>query len=286
MSEKPEWIRRRIPPSQLLEKIRILINDLNLNTICENALCPNIGLCFERGIATFLIMGDVCTRNCKFCAVKKGTPLPLDKNEPEKIAIAIKRLNLSHVVITSVTRDDLPDFGASHFVNTVNKIREINKNTTIELLIPDFQGNTEYLDRIINCRPEIINHNIEMVPRLYSIIRPNSNFERSLRILKYLKENTNNQYIKTGMMIGLGETDKEIFKTIEILAKTGCDILTIGQYLRPSKNQVEVVKYYRPEFFKELKNYGLSLGFKYVYSDVFVRSSFNAKEVFDSIKKS
>ncbi|MHA1271605.1 MAG: lipoyl synthase [Candidatus Helarchaeota archaeon] len=285
MDKKPDWIVRRIPAPDIFLKMQDLFNNLNIHTICESASCPNMGICFEKKVATFLILGNICSRNCKFCGVQKGIPLPIDKNEPFNIAKAVEKLQLKHVVITSVTRDDLQDQGVNQFIKTIEEIKRINKKTTIEVLIPDFKGNKWCLNRIIEINPEIINHNIETVQNLYPKVRPEADFKRSLEVLGYLKKNANNKLIKTGMMIGLGESDDEIFQTIDLLSDTGCDILTIGQYLQPSKDQLSVKKYYHPKFFEKLKEYGLNIGFKYVYSGPFVRSSFNAKEIFDILKK-
>ncbi|MHA1309750.1 MAG: lipoyl synthase [Candidatus Helarchaeota archaeon] len=284
MNKKPDWIIRKAPRPEILLEMNKLFRNLKIHTICENALCPNIGICFEKKVATFLILGNICSRNCRFCGVQKGRPTPVDNKEPEHVADAVQKLKLRHVVITSVTRDDLPDFGVDQFIKTINAIRNNNRKITIEVLIPDFQGSEFCLDKIIKIRPEIIGHNIETIPKLYHKIRPKADFYRSIGILQYLNDNRINYLIKSGLMIGLGETKEEIFQTMEIISKTGCDILTIGQYLQPSKKQVEVEKYYEPKFFDELKDYGTSIGFKYVYSGPFIRSSFNADEIFKILK--
>lgn len=285
MEKKPPWICRRVPPPELLSEVRCILESLKIHTICESAACPNIGLCFEKKVATFLILGDVCSRNCKFCAVKKGTPLPIDDQEPKKIAKAVELLGLKHVVITSVTRDDLEDQGVNQFIETILEIQENNKETTIEVLIPDFSGNSFFLNKIITSNPQIINHNIETIPRLYSKLRPEADYTRSLKLLSRIKRSKTPILSKTGLMIGLGESKEEIKQSIEDLVDTNCDILTIGQYLRPSSNQVRVKKYYKPEFFDELKKFALSIGFKYVYSGPFVRSSFNAEEIFNKLPR-
>lgn len=284
MEEKPPWICRRVPPPELLD-VRDILESLKIHTICESAACPNIWICFEKKVATFLILGDVCSRNCRFCAVKKGTPLPVDDQEPKKIAKAVELLGLKHVVITSVTRDDLEDQGVNQFIETILEIQKNNKKTTIEVLIPDFNGNISFLNKIIDSNPQIINHNIETVTRLYPKLRPEADYDRSLEILNNIKRSKTQILSKTGLMIGLGESKEEIKQTIEDLADTNCDILTIGQYLRPSSNQVKVKKYYKPEFFDEIKRFAQSLGFKYVYSGPFVRSSFNAEEIFNKLSR-
>jgi lipoic acid synthetase len=285
MEEKPPWICRRVPPPELLSEVRSILDSLKIHTICESAACPNIGICFEKKVATFLILGDVCSRNCKFCAVKKGIPLPVDDQEPKKIAKAVELLGLKHVVITSVTRDDLEDQGVNQFIETILEIQKNNKETTIEVLIPDFNGNISFLNKIINSNSQIINHNIETVIRLYPKLRPEADYNRSLELLNHIKGLETHKLVKTGLMIGLGESKEEVKQTIEDLADTNCDILTIGQYLRPSSNQEKVKKYYKPEFFDEIKRFAQSIGFKYVYSGPFVRSSFNAEEIFNKLSR-
>jgi lipoic acid synthetase len=266
-------------------KIKKLLRRLNLHTVCEEANCPNIGDCFSRKTATFMIMGDVCTRNCPYCNVSHGKPKDLDPQEPENIANAVKTLGLKHVVITSVDRDDLPDGGASHFAKVIKKAREINPDITIEVLIPDFKGSIESLKTVLDANPEVVNHNIETVKELYKIVRPQGNYERSLKILKSIKEISPKTISKSGFMVGLGETKKQIINLMEDLYKNNVEILTIGQYLQPSKNHLPVCRYYSEEEFKEFEELGYKIGFKYVFSGVLVRSSFNAQEQFMAANK-
>ena len=275
--QKPDWLKVKINLNEF-ENVYNILNRLNLNVVCYHAACPNIGECFAKHTATFLILGDVCTRNCKFCSIKKGKPLSPDPEEPENVAKAVKELKIKHVVITSVTRDDLTNFGASHYVKTIRSIRNIQPNSTIELLIPDFKGSLAALENIIQEKPEIINHNLETISRLYSKVRPQANYQLSLNILKWVKELNPNIYTKSGLMLGLGETEDDIISLMKDLRNVNCDILTIGQYLQPSKNQIEVVEYITPSTFQKLKSIGESMGFLYVNSGPFVRSSFNAEK--------
>ena len=272
------------PLTHKVTKVKALLNKLNLNTVCQEASCPNIGECYARKTATFMIMGNTCTRNCPYCDVNHGKPKPLDENEPENIAKAVKYLGLKHVVITSVNRDDLPDGGASHFAKCVLKIKEKLFNCTIEVLIPDFQGDWKALKIVTDSKPDVINHNIETVPSLYKKARHRGNYEISLRLIKKIKEFDRSIKSKSGIMVGLGETKEEIIKVMEDLIKHDCEILTIGQYLRPSKNHLPVEKYYTNEEFKELEEVGYKLGFKEVFSGQLVRSSCHADEVFKKVK--
>jgi lipoate synthase len=266
-------------------KIKKLLRRLNLHTVCEEANCPNIGDCFSRKTATFMIMGDICTRNCPYCNVSHGKPQALDPQEPENVANAVKTLGLKHVVITSVDRDDLPDGGASHFAKVIKKVREINPGITIEVLIPDFKGSIESLKTVLDANPEVVNHNIETVKELYKIVRPQGNYERSLKILKSIKEISPKTISKSGFMVGLGETKEQIINLMEDLYKNNVEILTIGQYLQPSKNHLQVYRYYSEEEFKEFEEIGYKIGFKYVFSGILVRSSFNAQEQFMAMNK-
>jgi lipoate synthase len=266
-------------------KIKKLLRKLNLHTVCEEANCPNIGDCFSRKTATFMIMGDVCTRNCPYCNVSHGKPQALDTQEPENVANAVKTLGLKHVVITSVDRDDLPDGGASHFAKVIKKVREINPDTTIEVLIPDFKGSIESLKMVLDANPEVVNHNIETVKELYKIVRPQGNYERSLKLLKSIKEISPKTISKSGFMVGLGETKEQIINLMEDLYKNNVEILTIGQYLQPSKNHLPVYRYYSEEEFKEFEEIGYKIGFKFVFSGILVRSSFNAQEQFMAMNK-
>lgn len=281
--EKPEWIKTKIPDQKALQKMRNLLKDLALHTICENAACPNIGICYAHYTATFLILGNICTRNCRFCNVTKGNPLPPDPKEPNRVAEAVRRLGLKHVVITSVTRDDLKDFGANHFVRTIEEVKKLNPNIKVEVLIPDFQGSDECIRKIVDTSPDIIGHNLETIPRLYPSVRPKASYKTSLKVLEKIKKLNPNIFTKSGIMVGLGEKDEEIFQVMKDLRSANCDIFTVGQYLRPSKKHLEVREYVKPEKFEEYKEKAYQLGFLYVVSGPFVRSSFMASEFFKKI---
>ena len=282
----PAWLIKRTPKLENIRKIRPLLG--GVHTVCEEAKCPNIGECFSKGTVTFMILGDVCTRNCGFCGVAKGRPSPVDPDEPRKVAEASKKLGLKYVVITSVTRDDLSDGGASQFAATINELRTLalrslgergpNSELRIEVLIPDFGGSVESLKTVIDAKPDVLNHNVEMVPRLYGNIRPASNFERSIELLKNVKLIDPSMTTKSGFMLGLGETDKEVKSLLAELRSCGCDVVTIGQYLTPSQANIKVVEYVRPEKFDEYRDLGLSLGINKVFSGPFVRSSYKAGE--------
>ncbi len=264
----------KAPSFELIGKTKQILDKNFVNTICLNSACPNIGECFERKTATFLILGNICTRRCKFCAVKKAKPDPIDKNEPLNVAKAIKDLNLKYAVITSVDRDDLKDFGAFQFVKTVKKIKELSSDTKIELLTPDFQNKKELLELIISSKPYKLSHNIETVERLSKKIMPGCSYKRSLKVLEiYAKSSI---ITKSSIMVGLGESKKEILNTLKDLLNAGVSQLTIGQYLSPSKNHAKVIKYYKKEEFEELKERALSMGFKAVASGSLVRSSYYA----------
>ncbi len=271
------------PLSEEVTYVKKLLRTLNLHTVCEEASCPNIGECFARKTATFMIMGDTCTRNCPYCDVSHGKPKPLDPFEPENISNAVKKLGLKHVVITSVNRDDLPDGGASHFAKVVKKIREKLPQCTVEVLIPDFQGNWNALKIVAQSKPDVINHNIETVPSLYKKVRHRGNYQLSLKLIKRIKELDKNIVSKSGIMVGLGETKEEIIKVMEDLLAHNCEVITIGQYLRPSKAHLPVEKYYTDEEFKELEEIGYKLGFKEVFSGKLVRSSYHADEVYNEV---
>ncbi|OGD36214.1 lipoyl synthase, partial [Candidatus Atribacteria bacterium RBG_16_35_8] len=232
------WLRRKLPDQKVLKRMDSLLKELNLHTVCDSALCPNRGECFKKGTATFMILGNICTRNCKFCAVEKGKPLPLDPEEPYHIAQAAKHLNLKHIVITSVTRDDLSDGGAKHFARTVIEVKKILPESTIEVLVPDFEGSWEALQIVIDAQPEVINHNIETVTRLYQLVRPKAVYNRSLELLGQVKIRDKNIISKSGIMVGLGEEKEEVIKAMKDLREVDCDILTIGQYLRPSPHHL------------------------------------------------
>ena len=283
-SEHPAWLRKRISDPSLIFKMKDLLDGLHLHTVCENAECPNQGECFSSGTATFLILGDICTRNCRFCAIRKGHPDPLDPNEPQNLAEAVSRLKLKHVVITSVTRDDLPDGGSTHFAKTIEAVRQTNPSTTIEVLIPDFQGSASALKITVDSSPEIINHNVETVPRLYPEVRPKADYHRSLELLQRVKEMDPKLATKSGMMLGLGETHNEVVEVMEDLRRVSCDLLTIGQYLRPSPSHHVVCRYVPPQEFEEYAAIALKIGFKGIASAPLVRSSFKAGEMYNKLR--
>ncbi len=274
---KPKWLRVNYE-RQSIKEIEVMMEQLSLNTVCKEAKCPNLGECYKKRTATFMIMGSQCTRNCRFCNVTNGKPQNLDINEPENVAKAVKELGLSHAVITSVTRDDLEDCGASHFAKTIEAVKSLNPDTTVEVLIPDLKGIKENLDIVIKANPDVINHNVETVERLYDTVRPEAIYERSIDVLKYAKEVAPHILTKTGIMVGLSESDEEVFKVMDDVLKVGCDIFTIGQYLRPSNKHIEVYEYVTPEKFEEYRVVGVEKGFKYIASSPLVRSSYNAQE--------
>jgi len=280
----PSWFKKKMPPPRVMHDMKGLLHELRLHTVCENALCPNIGDCFCKGTATFLIMGNICTRNCTFCAVSKGTPLPLDEKEPENLLEATEKLGLRHVVITSVTRDDLPDGGAEHFARIISLLKEKNAERTVEVLVPDFVGSITSLTTVIDAKPDVFNHNLETVPRLYPEVRPKANFERSLQLLKKAKELDPQITTKSGLMVGLGETSDELYETMERLRDTGCNLLTIGQYLQPSAAHHPVVRFIPPDEFTEYESQGKAMGFSGIASSPLVRSSFNAAELYENTK--
>ncbi len=273
---RPEWLKTRLPAGDNYLHIKRLLRSSELHTVCEEANCPNIGECFSQRTATFLILGDVCTRGCRFCNVEKGVAQPLDFDEPERVAKAAKDMGLKHIVVTSVTRDDIPDGGASVYAMTISAIRKYSPESTIEVLIPDFKGSDEALNTVIGESPDVINHNIETVPRLYKTVRPGAVYERSLRLLKTVRESTLTITAKAGLMAGLGEQFQEIVEVMKDIRDSGCDILTIGQYLSPTRNHLPVHRYYHPDKFKELKSIGMELGFLYIESGPLVRSSYHA----------
>lgn len=278
-TKKPEWLRMKIQGSHVSSEVNSILDNLSLNTVCKEANCPNRMECFNRSTATFMILGSVCTRNCTFCNVTKGEPQRLDPEEPKKVAIAVDKLKLKHAVITSVTRDDLPDGGAEHFAQVVREIRNLEKGVTVEVLIPDFQGDAEALAKVIAAKPEIINHNVETVPGLYFKVRPKAIYERSLELLKRVKEADPSILTKSGIMLGLGETEEAVVELMKDLRQVGCDILTIGQYLAPSSKHHPVVEYVHPDIFAKYKKIGDELGFKNMVSAPLVRSSYHADEV-------
>jgi lipoic acid synthetase len=278
---KPEWLRRRLPDPEALAKMRGLLQRHGLNTVCQGALCPNQGECFGQGTATFLILGKTCTRNCTFCAIptEERPPAP-DLDEPRRIAQAAAELGLKHVVITSVTRDDLEDGGATQFARTVEALREMNRQIIVEVLIPDFQGSVEALKTVMDSGPNILNHNLETVPRLYPKVRPQAVYSRSIELLRRAKGLAPKRMTKSGLMLGLGEEKEEILGVMADLREVSCDLLTLGQYLQPSGKHHPVIRYVPPEEFEELRVEGEKMGFKAVFSAPLVRSSFHAAEIF------
>jgi len=282
-TKKPDWLKIKVNIGKSQEVTEIL-RSLSLNTVCEEADCPNKVECFTKKTATFMILGRNCTRNCTFCNVEKNTPTEVDHEEPMNIALAIKEMGMKHIVITAVTRDDLADGGSGHFVKVIDAIREHNEGVTVEVLIPDFEGHEEDLLKVIHGKPEIINHNVETVPRLYSEVRPMAIYSRSLELLKRVKKHDKQIITKSGIMLGLGEKYEEVISAFQDLRDVGCDVLTIGQYLAPSKKHHEVIEYIHPDLFDEYKEKALELGFKYVASAPFVRSSYNAFEAMDILR--
>lgn len=280
---RPHWLKIKLPSGKNFTEIKSILREERLHTVCEEAICPNIGECFEQRTATFLILGDICTRQCGFCAVKKGQPYMTDKDESQRIVEAMVKMKLSYVVITSVTRDDLPDGGASVYAETITLIRKHTKNCKIEVLIPDFRGSTAALETVINAAPDIVNHNIETVSRLYSFVRPMANYGMSLKLLKDIRKNNPSLITKSGFMVGLGEAWNEILDVMGDIKNAGCDMLTIGQYLSPKKDALPVVYYYEPEEFERLRYEGEKMGFKYIESGPLVRSSYHAKKQADKI---
>ncbi|PSM49468.1 lipoyl synthase [Chroococcidiopsis sp. CCALA 051] len=280
MTVKPEWLRVKAPQWQRVGKVKDILRDLALNTVCEEASCPNIGECFNAGTATFLIMGPACTRACPYCDIDfEKKPKPLDPTEPQRLAEAVRRLRLNHVVITSVNRDDLSDGGASQFVGCIQAIREVSPQTTIEVLIPDLCANWDALAIILQAQPEVLNHNTETVPRLYRRVRPQGDYDRSLELLRRSRTLAASVYTKSGLMVGLGETDAEIRQVMQDLRAVNCDILTLGQYLQPSQKHLKIDSFIAPEQFDAWRKYGESLGFLQVVSSPLTRSSYHAEQV-------
>lgn len=276
---KPSWLKVRAPGSPEYLETKKIVKDLKLHTVCEEAMCPNIGECWSHHTATFMIMGELCTRKCHFCSVKKGTSetlVALDPNEPERVGVAVKELGLKHAVVTSVDRDDVADNGASHFLKTVASIRHHAPGCKVELLIPDLKGCREDLETILSAKIDVLNHNIETVPRLYKKVRPGAGYIRSLSIHRWAKEIDPSTVTKSGIMVGLGETKDEVLGVMDDMRSVGIDVMTIGQYLRPSANQLPVRAFITPEEFKEYEEEGLKRGFRFVESGPFVRSSYHA----------
>lgn len=275
---KPDWLKIKHIANRNINDVDEIVKEFGLNTVCDEAMCPNRTECFSKRTATFMILGSRCTRNCTFCNVRKKGPDAVDKKEPEKVAAAVHKLRLVYVVITSVTRDDLPDGGASHFAKCINEIRKLDSEIKVEVLIPDFKGNTDALRTVVNAGPFVLNHNIETVKRLYPMVRPEADYLRSLELIKKVKEMDSKMHTKSGIMLGLGEEKKEIIDTLKDLVGSGCEFLTIGQYLAPSKEHHKVIRYVHPDEFKEYWKTAIDLGFKHVASAPFVRSSYHAFE--------
>ena len=272
---KPKWLKVKLPNGEKYKELRNLVDKYELHTICSSGGCPNMGECWTEGTATFMILGNICTRSCGFCGVLTGRPDTVDWAEPEKVARSIKIMGIKHAVITSVDRDDLPDQGSIIWSETVQAIRRMNPFTTLETLIPDFQGNEKYLDRIVDVSPEVVSHNIETVRRLTSQVRIQAKYDRSIQVLKYLKSNGIKR-TKSGIMLGLGENEFEIIESMKDLRKIDVDIITLGQYLQPTKNHLPVVEFINPEKFKKYENIGYEMGFRHVESGALVRSSYKA----------
>lgn len=271
----PDWLKIRLPNSPAYEAVRQLVNRHQLHTVCQEARCPNMSECWSRGTATFMILGDICTRSCRFCAVKTGRPIGLDLDEPRRVADAVATMNVRHAVITSVNRDELEDGGAGIFAMTIREIKKQSPKTSVEVLIPDFQGNEQALDLVIAAAPEILNHNVETVPRLYRRVRPQANYQQSLHVLLYCKQQ--GMRTKSGFMVGLGEEIDEIYALMRDLKAHEVDIVTIGQYLQPSPDHLPVARYVHPEEFDRFREYGRQLGFRHVESGPLVRSSYHAE---------
>lgn len=280
MERKPDWLKVRYN-QEAVNEVTELLAELNLNTVCKEANCPNMGECYKKRTATFMILGNICTRNCRFCNVTSGHPLAPDPDEPVNVARAAREMHLKHVVITCSTRDDLPDGGAKQFADTVKAIREYCKFTTVEVLISDMKMNTKALDLVVESHPEVLNHNLETVKRLQKIVRPQAAYERSLDVLRYCKEKDPSIFTKTGLMVGLGESDEEIYELMDDVLETGCDILTIGQYLQPTPHHHPLDRYVSPKMFEHYKSVALAKGFRHVASAPLARSSYKAWEVLE-----
>jgi len=273
---KPAWLKIKIPGGAEYSNVKHLIQNKSLHTVCEAAMCPNLGECWSRGTATFLLMGEICTRSCSFCHIKTGRPLALDEDEPRRVAETVASMDLKHCVLTSVNRDELGDGGAHIFANTLTEIRKRLSNCTTEVLIPDFKGDRAALKIVMDAKPSILNHNTETVPRLYRTVRPQANYQRTLKVLQWAKEIDPNAITKTGIMVGVGETKDEVISLMKDLREHDVDIMTIGQYLRPSRQHLPVYRYVHPDEFQEYHDIGMALGFKWVESGPLVRSSYHA----------
>jgi lipoic acid synthetase len=283
---KPKWLSRTLPKGGVYRQICETVRKNELTTVCQEARCPNQFECFAKGSATFMILGAVCTRNCRFCNVEHAWPKPIDRDEPERVADAVRQMGLRYVVITSVTRDDLDDGGATIFAETIRAVRRKNPATRVEVLIPDFQGDEKNLSIVLDEKPDVLNHNVETVARLYPRVRPQAVYQRSLALLRRVKELRNDMVVKSGIMVGLGETDEELKITFGDIAATGCDILIVGQYLQPSLQHLDVVRYVSPEHFRLLGSFAREQGIKVVVADPLVRSSYRAEELLREVSES
>lgn len=283
MSKFPSFLRKKFEPPKNFNHVVSELNNKNLGTVCVSAKCPNRFECFNKGTATFLILGPHCTRMCKFCAVDKGIPAPIDYNEPKRLADFVEKFNIRHVVITSVTRDDLSDGGAEQFIRCINILRKKENSPTIEVLIPDLNGNTDALKKILDAKPDILNHNIETVSRLYSMLRPQADYKRSLKIIEYSHKYDSKMATKSGLMVGLGETEAEVLEVMKDLIQSGCMILTIGQYFKPHSNAAEITSIVEPAVYERYIQIGKYMGFKKVFAGAYVRSSYMAEEIFREI---
>ena len=279
---RPAWIRVPAPTGDAYRELKALVGSQRLHTVCESARCPNIGECWQSRTATFMILGETCTRRCAFCAVTSGTPAPCDPDEPRRVADAVAALGLRYAVVTSVTRDDLPDGGAALFADTIRRIRAAVPACQIEVLIPDFQGDAAALATVVDAHPDVLNHNIETVARLYTLVRPQADYHRSLDLLRRVKTLDAAQTTKSGLMLGLGETEEEILGALRDLRAVACDIVTLGQYLRPSAGHLPVLRYYPPDEFARFAALGAEMGFRHVESAPLVRSSYHAREQADA----
>ncbi|MHB1455948.1 MAG: lipoyl synthase [Armatimonadota bacterium] len=277
----PEWLTVKAPKAGAYDEMTEYLKAMGLHTVCQSASCPNIGECFSKHTATFMILGNTCTRNCGFCGVYCGKPDVVDTNEPQRVGEASRKMGLRYVVVTSVTRDDIPDGGSNQFAETIRQVKMQIPEARVEVLIPDFGGRRESLDTVMSAEPFVLNHNIETVPRLYLVARSSADYRRSLRLLETAKAINPSIYTKSGLMVGLGETDVEVTQVLQDLRNTDCDIVTIGQYLRPSKENLPVVEYVHPDVFDRYREIGIDLGFKYIASGPFVRSSYHASEILD-----
>jgi len=273
---KPDWLKIRLPMSSSFSEVKSIIREHKLHTICTSGDCPNMGECWDAGTATFMILGDVCTRACKFCAVKTGKPGIVDMEEPRKLAESIQLLKLKHCVVTSVDRDDLEDGGAAIWAESIRQIKALNPGTTIEVLIPDFQGNTDLVQQVIDAGPEVISHNLETVRRLTPSVRSRAKYDTSLKVIEYIAKSGTRS--KSGIMVGIGETEEEVIQTMKDLRAANCEVMTIGQYLQPTRKNLEVLEYVKPSVFENYQKIGLEMGFRYVESGPLVRSSYHAEK--------